>query len=148
VSIAYVGTAARYLCHTRQVVWTPIADSNQLAPGCVVAIALPGGEVPGVEVPGGEMVAWCGRSGVLGAIPRFCPHLDHDLAAGYVSGDELVCAGHGWSFTVEGWARKRTELGRIDDKGSVPSYRMRRNEGRIEILDPRRVDHREPGMAS
>ena len=55
-----------------------------------------------VEVAGPGGVVWRGRSGRLGSAPRFCPHLDHDLAEGYVSGDELVCAGHGWAFDGAG----------------------------------------------
>ena len=50
-------------------------DSTALPPGAVVA----------VEVDGQEYVVWRGRSGRLGSGPRVCPHLDHDLAEGYVA---------------------------------------------------------------
>jgi phenylpropionate dioxygenase-like ring-hydroxylating dioxygenase large terminal subunit len=82
---------------------------DPLAPGAIEA----------VEIDGHECVVWRGRSGRLGSAPRFCPHLDHDLAEGYVSGDELVCAGHGWAFDGAGNVYKRNEMGRVDPKGTV-----------------------------
>ncbi len=77
------------------------------------------GALAAVEVDGHECVVWRGRSGRLGSAPRFCPHLDHDLAEGFVSGDELVCAGHGWAFDGAGNTYKRNEFGRADPKGTV-----------------------------
>ncbi|MDQ1480676.1 MAG: hypothetical protein QOI44_1537 [Actinomycetota bacterium] len=77
------------------------------------------GAIEAVEIDGQECVVWRGRSGRLGSGPRFCPHLDHDLAEGFVSGDELVCAGHGWAFDGAGHAYKRNEFGRADPKGTV-----------------------------
>lgn len=82
---------------------------DPLAPGAIAA----------VEIDGHECVVWRGRSGRLGSAPRFCPHLDHDLTDGFVSGDELVCAGHGWAFDGDGHTYKRNEFGRADPKGSV-----------------------------
>jgi phenylpropionate dioxygenase-like ring-hydroxylating dioxygenase large terminal subunit len=77
------------------------------------------GAMAAVEVDGHECVVWRGRSGRLGSAPRFCPHLDHDLTEGYVAGDELVCAGHGWAFDGAGHTYKRNEFGRVDSKGTV-----------------------------
>ena len=59
---------------------------------------------------------------------RVCPHLDHDLAEGYVVDDELVCAGHGWAFDGDGLMFKRNEFGRVDAKGSVPVLVVREHE--------------------
>ena len=86
-------------------------DRDVLTPGAIVA----------VEVDGRECVVWRGRSGRLGSAPRFCPHLDHDLVDGFVEGDELVCAGHGWAFDGAGNTYKRNEFGRVDPKGEVPA---------------------------
>ena len=73
-----------------------------------------------VEVEGEEFVVWRARNGQVCSAPRYCPHLDHDLAEGFVHGDELICAGHGWAFDGAGHAFKRNEFGRVDPKGAVP----------------------------
>ena len=89
---------------------------------------LPPGSIEPVEVDGQECVVWRGYSGRLGSAPRICPHLDHDLAEGYVVGDELVCPGHGWAFDGRGDAYKRNEFGRVDPKGRVPVLTLRDTE--------------------
>jgi phenylpropionate dioxygenase-like ring-hydroxylating dioxygenase large terminal subunit len=88
------------------------------------AVALVPGTVVAVEVDGHEYVIWRGRTGALGSAPRSCPHLDHDLAEGYVIDDELVCPGHAWAFDGRGQAFKRNEFGRVDPKGAVPTLRL------------------------
>jgi phenylpropionate dioxygenase-like ring-hydroxylating dioxygenase large terminal subunit len=98
-------------------------DSAALAPGAVIA----------VELDGNEYVVWRGLAGGLGSAPRSCPHLDHDLADGYVDGDELVCPGHGWAFDGRGNAYKRNEYGRADPKGRVPVLRIQENENGIDF---------------
>ncbi len=77
------------------------------------------GRVVAVDVEGEEFVVWRGWDGRVRTAPRRCPHLDHDLSEGYVSRDELVCAGHAWAFDGKGHAYKRNELGRVDPKGTV-----------------------------
>jgi phenylpropionate dioxygenase-like ring-hydroxylating dioxygenase large terminal subunit len=96
--------------------------SASLAPGDVVA----------VECGGDEFVLWRGRDGRVRGVPRWCPHLDHDLADGYVVGDELVCAGHAWAFDGDGHAYKRNEFGRVDPKGDVESLHIREHDATIE----------------
>ena len=97
-------------------------DAGALAAGAVVA----------VEVDGREYVVWRGRSGGLGSAPRTCPHLDHDLAEGYVVDDELVCPGHGWAFDGHGHTFKRNEFGRADPKGTVAALALHENDDGIE----------------
>ena len=94
--------------------------------------ALPPGAIIAVEVDGHECVVWRGRSGRLGSAPRVCPHLDYDLADGYVNGDELVCAGHGWAFDGTGRMYKRNEFGRVDSKGNVLTLTLREDEAGID----------------
>jgi phenylpropionate dioxygenase-like ring-hydroxylating dioxygenase large terminal subunit len=96
---------------------------NPLAPGAIAP----------VEVDGHECVVWRGRSGRLGSAPRFCPHLDSDLADGYVEGDELVCPGHGWAFDGRGNVYKRNEFGRADPKGTVVVLTFEENFDGIEV---------------
>lgn len=95
---------------------------DELAPGAILP----------VEVDGQECVVWRGRSGRLGSAPRYCPHLDHDLADGYVAGDELVCAGHGWAFDGAGHMYKRNEFGRVDSKGNVLTLTLREDVAGID----------------
>ena len=98
------------------------------------AAALPPGAVVAVELDGEEFVVWRGRTGALGSAPRICPHLDHDLAEGYVVDDELVCPGHGWAFDGRGNAFKRNEFGRADPKGRVVALTVREcRDGRVDI---------------
>jgi len=95
---------------------------DPLAPGAIEA----------VEIDGHECVVWRGRSGRLGSAPRFCPHLDNDLTEGYVSGDELVCAGHGWAFDGAGHTYKRNEFVRVDPKGTVIALELTEDTDGIE----------------
>jgi len=85
------------------------------------AVQVDVGSVVPIRVDGEEFVVWRGASGALGSAPRNCPHLDWDLTEAVVVGDELVCPGHGWSFTCTGRAQKRNEFGRADDKGAIPT---------------------------
>jgi phenylpropionate dioxygenase-like ring-hydroxylating dioxygenase large terminal subunit len=94
------------------------------------------GAIEAVEIDGQECVVWRGRSGRLGSGPRFCPHLDHDLAEGFVSGDELVCAGHGWAFDGAGHTYKRNEFGRADPKGTVIALTLREDTDGIDAVLP------------
>ena len=79
-----------------------------------------------------EYVVWRGASGALGARRASCPHLDHDLAEGFVVGDELVCPGHGWAFDGHGNMCKRNEFGRVDPKGTVPASPCAKTPDRID----------------
>ena len=89
-----------------------------------------------VEVDGEEFVLWRARDGHVCSAPRRCPHLDHDLAEGYVDGDELVCAGHGWAFDGNGHAFKRNEFGRVDPKGVVEALQLAERDDEIELARP------------
>jgi len=99
------------------------------------------GAVLGVDVDGDEFVIWRGCDGRLRSAPRTCPHLDHDLADGYVVDDELVCAGHGWAFDGDGGMYKRNELGRVDSKGTAAVLVVREHDGIIELERRRPEPH-------
>ena len=86
-----------------------------------------------VDVADGEFVVWRGGDGRVRSAPRWCPHLDHDLAEGYVAGNELVCPGHAWAFDGDGRAYKRNEFGRVDSKGSVPVLVVREADAMIRF---------------
>jgi 3-ketosteroid 9alpha-monooxygenase subunit A len=86
---------------------------------------VPAGVVRAIAVDGEDYVLWRGADGRLRSVPRYCPHLDHDLAEGYVAGDELVCPGHAWAFDGDGNAYKRNEFGRVDPNGVVAPLESR-----------------------
>jgi phenylpropionate dioxygenase-like ring-hydroxylating dioxygenase large terminal subunit len=97
------------------------------------------GRVVAVDVEGEEFVVWRGWDGRVRTAPRRCPHLDHDLSEGYVSGDELVCAGHAWAFDGNGHAYKRNEFGRVDPKGTVALLDVDERGDVIELELPGRA---------
>src|SRR4051812_33684485 len=96
---------------------------------------LPAGRIVAVDVDDDEAVIWRARDGSPCVMARWCPHLDWDLTAAVIDGDELVCHGHGWSLRVDGCALKRNEFGREDPKGRVQMWPVSEHAGRIEI-DP------------
>jgi phenylpropionate dioxygenase-like ring-hydroxylating dioxygenase large terminal subunit len=93
---------------------------------------VPPSSVRAIDIDGELFVVWRGASGALGSAPRWCPHLDFDLAEGHVEGDELVCHGHGWSFDCRGHAFKRNEFGRVDPKDDIATLQLTEAEGVIE----------------
>src|SRR3954466_14315932 len=99
----------------------------------VRAADVPAGAVVPIELGGDEYVVWRASSGRVCAMARQCPHLDWDLADASVVGDELVCAGHGWSFDTEGHAFKRNLLGRADPKDDVITLPLDEADGEIRV---------------
>jgi phenylpropionate dioxygenase-like ring-hydroxylating dioxygenase large terminal subunit len=97
------------------------------------ASQLPAGGVQPIEIDGHDYVLWRGADGRVRSGPRYCPHLDHDLAEGWVAGDELVCPGHGWAFDGDGNTYKRNEFGRVDPKGGVETLDVREDAGTVRV---------------
>jgi 3-ketosteroid 9alpha-monooxygenase subunit A len=97
------------------------------------AAAIATGGVRPVEIAGTDYVLWRGRDGRLRSVARYCPHLDHDLAEGYVVDDELVCPGHAWAFDGDGNAYKRNEFGRVDPKCTVETLVIHEAEGTASL---------------
>ena len=91
------------------------------------------GSVHALDLDGEEFVVWRGVDGRVRSAPRRCPHLDHDLADGYVAGTELVCSGHGWAFDGDGRTYKRNEWGRVDPKGEVARLDVTEHDGIVEL---------------
>jgi Ferredoxin subunits of nitrite reductase and ring-hydroxylating dioxygenases len=94
---------------------------------------LPEGRVVAVEVASNEAVTWRADGGRPCVMARRCPHLDWDLTEAIVVGDELLCAGHGWSLRSDGHALKRNEHGRADPKGTIRTWPAREHDGWIEV---------------
>jgi nitrite reductase/ring-hydroxylating ferredoxin subunit len=110
----------------------PVGVSEQWEP-VITAAAVPEQRVVEIDVEADEAVAWRTRSGAPCVMARRCPHLDWDLTDAIVMGDELLCAGHGWSLRADGTALKRNEHGREDPKGTIRTWTAREHDGCIEV---------------
>jgi nitrite reductase/ring-hydroxylating ferredoxin subunit len=110
----------------------PGRDDISIARVAIASASLAPGSVVAIDCRGDEFVLWRGHDGRVRGAPRWCPHLDHDLAEGYVVDDELVCAGHGWAFDGDGHAYKRNEFGRVDPKGTVETPVVDEHDAMIE----------------
>lgn len=60
------------------------------------------GQVKEVEAFGQKFAVYRGESGKVGVMDIYCPHLNANLADGWVKGDRLVCPFHGWEFKEDG----------------------------------------------
>ncbi|MDT0262452.1 Rieske 2Fe-2S domain-containing protein [Jatrophihabitans lederbergiae] len=72
--------------------WHPIAAGPAVAPGTVQAVRLLGENLALFRTEDGE----------LGLVPARCPHRGASLALGFVEGQVLRCAYHGWAFDRSG----------------------------------------------
>jgi renierapurpurin 18,18'-hydroxylase len=114
--------------------WDPLLPTGDLPADRVVA----------VEVDGEEAVVWRAADRRPCIMARRCPHLDWDLTEAVVVGDELLCAGHGWSLRFDGQALKRNERGREDPKGAIRTWTAREHDGWIEVDREPRALGRQP----
>ena len=70
-----------------------------------------------------ELVIWRSESGKLCASEARCPHQWSHLAAeGQVTGEELVCTSHFWTFNLSGQGYKENLQGRRDKKSDLKTY--------------------------
>lgn len=60
------------------------------------------GQVKEVEAFGQKFAVYRGESGKVAVMDIYCPHLNANLADGWVKGDRLVCPFHGWEFNTGG----------------------------------------------
>lgn len=95
------------------------------------------GEVRGLDdvaADGEALTAWRSESGVVCVVADRCPHQWSSLAAeGFVDGEQLVCAAHGWRFALDGEGTKLSMTGRVDPKAPVRVYECREGEDGIWV---------------
>ena len=58
--------------------------------------------VKGYDLCGQRVVVFRDKTGALGAMDAFCPHMGTDLSIGKVVGQELQCFFHHWRFSADG----------------------------------------------
>ena len=71
--------------------WHPVAFASEISDRPVHAALL-----------GEPLVVWRGASGTLRAMSDLCVHRGTALSLGWIKGDELVCAYHGWRYGADG----------------------------------------------
>ena len=87
--------------------WHPVAFGADL-----------GDQPLAVNLLGEPLVLWRGRDGSARVMSDLCVHRGTALSLGRVSGDELVCAYHGWRYAADG---RCTAIPQLADPGRVPA---------------------------
>lgn len=77
--------------------WRQLARSDEVPAGRIVDVA-----------DGQDQVLWRSEAGTVVLCEARCPHLfSHFGVDGYVDGENLICAAHGWRFATDGTATDR-----------------------------------------
>jgi len=76
--------------------WYKILCSNELLPG----------QVKYVSALGKEWAVFRTKTGKVGLVGAYCPHLGADLSQGHVDGEDLVCPFHAFAFNTQGTCSK------------------------------------------
>jgi vanillate O-demethylase monooxygenase subunit len=87
--------------------WHPVAFAAGLAVQPVHA-----------DLLGEPLVLWRGRDGRPRAMSDLCVHRGTALSLGRVSGDEIVCAYHGWRYRADG---RCVAIPQLEDPSRVPA---------------------------
>jgi vanillate O-demethylase monooxygenase subunit len=87
--------------------WHPVAFSADLAERPVHA-----------DLLGEPLVLWRGSAGRPRVMSDLCVHRGTALSLGWVSGEELVCAYHGWRYGADG---RCVAIPQLEDPGRVPA---------------------------
>jgi phenylpropionate dioxygenase-like ring-hydroxylating dioxygenase large terminal subunit len=99
--------------------WHPVALSNQVAAGAMLATDL-------LET---RVVLWRDSGGVLHAWEDRCPHRGTRLSMGTLHDDTLRCPYHGWSFGKEGRCIHIPALPQAPLKAQVATYHVQEQYG-------------------
>jgi len=91
------------------------------------------GERRAIEVDGRSLVLWRTELGRLVACDDVCPHQANELSTGFVQGEELICAHHGYAIDVNGWCPDvfaATRVYEVAEEGDVVEVRIQSVRGR------------------
>lgn len=94
--------------------WHPVALSNQVAAGAMLA----------TDLLDTRLVLWRDSGGVLHAWEDRCPHRGTRLSMGALQDDTLRCAYHGWAFGKEGRCIHIPALPQAPTKAQVAVYQV------------------------
>jgi phenylpropionate dioxygenase-like ring-hydroxylating dioxygenase large terminal subunit len=116
--------------------WYPVAWSHELKAGCTL----------GRRFAGEPIVLYRGNSGRVFALEDRCAHRQVPLHLGVVSGDELKCHYHGWTYDCSGKCIDVPYLGKDRLPNGVKGYPAREVQGLIFVFpgDPSLAESRLP----
>jgi len=116
--------------------WYPLAWSHELRVGKTL----------GRRFAGDPIVLYRGKSGRVFALEDRCAHRQVPLHLGIVSGDELKCHYHGWTYNCTGKCVNVPYLGPERQPAGVKSYPAQEIDGLIFIFpgDPALAESRLP----
>jgi phenylpropionate dioxygenase-like ring-hydroxylating dioxygenase large terminal subunit len=105
--------------------WHPVAFAAELAAVPVHA-----------DLLGEPLVLWRGRDGGVRVMSDLCVHRGTALSLGRISGDEIVCAYHGWRYDGGGRCVAIPQLEdptRVPAKARVPAFRAQERYGLVWV---------------
>jgi phenylpropionate dioxygenase-like ring-hydroxylating dioxygenase large terminal subunit len=88
------------------------------------------------DLLGEPLVLWRGQDGSARAMSDLCVHRGTALSRGRISGDELVCAYHGWRYAADGRCVAIPQLedpARVPAKARVPAFRVQERYGLLWV---------------
>ena len=87
--------------------WHPVAFGSELGDRPLAA-----------DLLGEPLVVWRGAGGAPRAMSDLCVHRGTALSLGWIQGEELVCAYHGWRYGADG---RCVAIPQKEDPTSVPA---------------------------
>jgi phenylpropionate dioxygenase-like ring-hydroxylating dioxygenase large terminal subunit len=105
--------------------WYPVALSTEVRDGPVAT-----------QLLGERLAVYRGASGTVAAFRDLCVHRGTPLSLGWIDGDELVCAYHGWTYGRSGQCTRIPSLapGRpVPPKARVNAYRAEERYGLVWV---------------
>jgi phenylpropionate dioxygenase-like ring-hydroxylating dioxygenase large terminal subunit len=105
--------------------WHPVAFAAELA-----------GQPAHADLLGEPLVLWRGQDGRPRAMSDLCVHRGTALSLGKVSGDEIVCAYHGWRYRADGRCVAIPQLedpSRVPAKARVAAFRAQERYGLVWV---------------
>ncbi len=105
--------------------WYPVALSSEVQGGPVAT-----------QLLGERLAVYRGASGKVAAFRDLCVHRGTPLSLGWIDGDDLVCAYHGWGYAASGACTRIPSLapGRpIPAKARVAAYRAEERYGLVWV---------------
>src|SRR5579862_3961622 len=104
--------------------WHPIFVGSEIAPG----------HVKPIRILGEDLTLYRGASGTPHVVARRCPHRGVHLSLGFVEGELIQCAYHGWQFAADGrCVAQPAEPKPFCDRISIKSYPTREYLGLIFV---------------
>src|ERR1700729_484962 len=103
------------------------------------------------DLLGEPLVLWRGPGGGPRALSDLCVHRGTALSLGWISGEELVCAYHGWRYGADGRCVAIPQLeqpGRVPAKARVAAFAAQERYGLIwvALAEPRWALPEVPGL--